>query len=296
MAAKQCPDRYYERMESSGDDKLKITRFLSDGSSVLDVGAGGGVLAELLLNRFPNIHVTALDQSNTAVARLNTLADKYPGRLSVVQTDFFEFKTEERFDAVIFCSSLHEIFSYCEYEGERFRKETISRALDKAASFLKQGEGKIIIRDGISARYNPKVLLKYTDPALKKLAERYENEFEGFPLEIIHTPLGDIMPYNSMMELLYTITWGEESFAREVQEWYGYYTMDDWVGEEKRLAYSHKLFLTHTEKYLQPGYKEHLRGKIILQSAPRLDWSGQVYTKPIDFPASNCLVVFERVC
>lgn len=67
MAAKQCPDRYYERMESSGDDKLKITRFLSDGSSVLDVGAGGGVLAELLLNRFPNIHVTALDQSNTAV-------------------------------------------------------------------------------------------------------------------------------------------------------------------------------------------------------------------------------------
>ena len=99
-----------------------------------------------------------------------------------------------------------------------------------------------------------------------------------------------------LRELWEYVNWGEESFAREVQEWYGYYTMDDWVGEEKRLAYSHKLFLTHTEKYLQPGYKEHLRGKIILQSAPRLDWSGQVYSKPIDFPASNCLVVFERVC
>ena len=295
MAVKQCPDRYYERMEASADDKLKIAKFLSDGNSVLDVGAGGGILAELLLRYFPNIHVTALDQSDTAVARLNSLADKYPGRLSVVQSDFFNFKPEERFDAVIFCSSLHEIFSYTEYEGEHFRKEIISSTLDHAASFLKQGEGKIIIRDGVATRYNSKVLLRYTDAKLKKLAERYENEFEGFPLEIVHTPLGDVMPYNSAMELLYTITWGEESFEREVQEWYGYYTLDDWVKEEKRLAYSHKLFMVHAEKYLQPGYKEHLRGKVVLQSAPRLDWSGQIHSRPIDFPASNCLVVFERV-
>lgn len=294
MAAKQCPDNYYERMKSSGDDKLKITKFLSDGDSVLDVGAGGGVLADLLLSLFPNMHITALDQSDTAVERLNALTKKYPGRLSVVQADFFAFEPETPFDAVVFCSSLHEIFSYTEYEGKRFRPETISLALVHAANCLKPGDGKIIIRDGVAARYNPKVLVKYVDPALQKLAERYEREFEGFPLEIVHTEMGDIMPYNSMMELLYTITWGEKSFEREVQEWYGYFCLNDWVREETWLAFKHNLFLTHTEKYLQDGYREHLEGKVKIQSAPYFNWHSELCTKPIDFPASNCIVVFER--
>lgn len=294
MAAKQCQARYYERMESSGDDKLKITKFISDGDSVLDVGAGGGVLAELLLTHFPNIHITALDQSDTAVARLKALAERFPSRLDVVQSDFFCYEPDVRFDDVIFCSSLHEIFSYTPYNGKLFQKETVSRALDEAASYLKPGKGKIIIRDGVAARYDPKVLVKYIDPALQKLAGRYEREFEGFPLEIVHTEMGDIMPYNSMMELLYTITWGEKSFEREVQEWYGYFCLNDWVREETWLAFKYNLFLTHTEKYLQDGYREHLEGKVKIQSAPYFNWHSELCTKPIDFPASNCIVVFER--
>lgn len=294
MAAKQCPDRYYDRMKSSGDDKLKITKFLSDGDSVLDVGAGGGVLAELLLETFPSMTVTALDPSNTATARLHALAGKFPGRLSVVQTDFFAFESEEKFDAVVFCSSLHEIFSYTEYEGKRYEKAVVSLALDHAAQLLKSHSGKIIVRDGVAARHNPKVMLQYIDKGMKDLAERYENEFTGFPLKITHTMFGDIMPYNSMMELLYTITWGEESFAREVQEWYGYYSLDDWRTEEKRLAIKFGLFLTCAEKYLQSGYKEHLNGKVILRSAPLMDWDGNLNSKLLELPASNCIVVFER--
>lgn len=296
MAAKQCPDRYYERMESSGDDKLKITKFISDGDSVLDVGAGGGVLAELLLNHFPNIHITALDQSDTAVARLNALAEKHPGRLDVVQSDFFRYEPEGRFDDVVFCSSLHEIFSYTKCNGKLFDKDTVTFALDHAADMLKENKGKIIVRDGVAARYNPRVLVKYRDPDMQKLAARYEAEFKGFPVKIAHTELGDIMSYNTMMELLYTITWGEESFEREVQEWYGYFTLNDWEREEEWLSLKHKMFLAHIEKYLQPGYKEHLKDKVLVQSAPRLDWDGKVCSKPIEFPASNCLVVFERVC
>lgn len=294
MAAKQCPDRYYERMKSSGDDKLKITKFLADGDSVLDVGAGGGVLDELLLSTFPHLQVTALDPSDTAVMRLKKIADQYPGRLNVVQTDFFEYEADGKYDAVIFCSSLHEIFSYTEYDGARYQPAVISMALDHAAKLLKADAGKIIIRDGIAADYNPKVLVKYKDKAFYHLARRFEREFTGFPLEIIHTKAGDIMPYNSMMEMLYTITWGEESFPREVQEWYGYYSLNDWTKEEKRLSMAHGLFLVHAEKYLQPGYKDHLVDKAVVQSAPRLDWSGSIRTKPIAYPASNCLVVFEK--
>ncbi|WP_394969856.1 methyltransferase domain-containing protein [Candidatus Allofournierella merdipullorum] len=296
MAAKKCPDRYYTRMEAAGDDKLKIAQFINADDTILDVGAGGGALSELLLEKFPNIHITALDSSDTAVSRLKALAERYPGRLEVIQTDFFRYEPDVQFDDVVFCSSLHEIFSYTECNGKRFDKDVITFALDHAASMLKENKGKIIIRDGVAARYNPKVLVKYRDPDTKKLAARYEAEFKGFPLNILHTTSGDIMPYNSMMELLYTITWGEESFPREVQEWYGYFTLNDWEREEPWLSVKHKLFLSHVEKYLQPGYKEHLKDKVLVQSAPRPDWDGKVCSKPIEFPASNCLVVFERVC
>ena len=299
MAAKYCPDQYYARMASSGNDKLKIAAFLHDGEHVLDVGAGSGTLAKLLLDEFPNLHITALDQSDSAIKRLHELQKQYPARLSVLQCDFFNYAPHEKFNAVIFCSSLHEIFSYTEVkeygEAKRFQKSVIDSALQHAAEVLNDEDGRIIIRDGIATSHNRRVLVTYKDPALKHLAERYENEFEGFPLEIVHTPLGDIMPYNSMMEMLYTITWGEQSFSREVQEWYGYYSRPDWEEAGKRLSMSHGLFMIHFEKYLQDGYKQNLKDKVTLRSAPRLKWDGSVKTKEIDFPASNCLVVFSKL-
>ena len=138
MAAKKCPERYYARMEAAGDDKLKIAQFINDDDTILDVGAGGGALSELLLERFPNIHITALDSSDTAVSRLKALAERYPGRLEVIQTDFFRYEPDVRFDDVVFCSSLHEIFSYTECNGKRFDKDVITFALDHAASMLKE--------------------------------------------------------------------------------------------------------------------------------------------------------------
>ena len=294
MAAKTCPNRYYERMESSSDDKLKIAKFLTDGDAVLDVGAGGGALAELLLAHFPNMRITAIDQSDTAIARLEALSEKYAGRLSVVQADFFAFEPTEQFDAVVFCSSLHEMFSYTKFEGKFFQKEVVGNALSRAAACLKQETGKIIIRDGVASTHNPRVLVRYKDSELKELAERFENEFDGFPLEIVHTPFGDVMPYNSMRELLYTVTWGKESFGREVKEWYGFFSLEDWKAEEQWLYVSSGLVLVHSEKYLQPGYKEHLQNKVENQSAPRLKMDGRIQSKPIEFPASNCLVVFSN--
>ena len=294
MADKQCPQQYYTRMASSANDKAKIADFIQDGDKVLDVGAGGGVLAELLLNRFPAVHITALDASDTATERLNELKQRFADRLTVVQCDFFEYQPECRFDVVVFCSTLHELFSYCRYNGELYRPETVTAALKCAANLLVPGKGRIIIRDGIASSHNPRVLVQYHDAGLQRLAERFESEFEGFSLGIVHSPWGDIMPYNSMRELLYTITWGPDSFDREVKEWYGYYSLADWKKEELRLCASCGLVLVHLEKYLQPGYKEHLQGKVSVLSAPRLHQDATIAAKPIEFPASNCLVVFSN--
>ena len=58
------------------------------------------LLKAQLLEQFPHMQVTALDQSDSAAEKLHALAARFPDRLTVVQADFFEFKTDARFDAV----------------------------------------------------------------------------------------------------------------------------------------------------------------------------------------------------
>lgn len=44
---------YYERMESAYGDKARILPYIKDGDSVLDVGAGTGMIALMILEACP---------------------------------------------------------------------------------------------------------------------------------------------------------------------------------------------------------------------------------------------------
>lgn len=290
---KRCPALYYERMDAAQNDKAKILQFINDNDRVLDVGGGSGIVSAMILESSQNVTVDAIDTSDTAVERLCVLAQQYPGRLRVVQEDFFDYCAGQ-YDAIVFCSVLHEMFSYTRYEGKRFNPAIIDASLKRAVELLAPG-GRIIVRDGVAPTHNHKVMLQYKDPALRLLAERYEAEFEGFNLNITHTPYGDVMPRNSAMELLYTITWGEASFEREVQEWYGFYSLNDWKQQGQRLMSSDNVCLCYLNKYLQPEYEKHLEGKVVLTTAPKLDWNGSVITRPATFPSSNCIAVFNKI-
>lgn len=291
MANKTNPSLYYTRMDASKDDKRKMLAFIQDGDSVLDVGAGSGVVGNMILGAFPNACVTAIDSSDTAVERLLPVSAKYPGRMQVKQTEFLPIE-KQKYDAVVFCSVLHEIFSYTEYEGRKFNLAIIEDTIKKAADMLNPG-GRIIIRDGVAPSSNRKVMLRYLNEETRRLAERYEREFRGFDLGILHTQYGDIMPRRSAMELMYTITWGETSFDREVQEWYGYYSLEDWKALTLKLT-TMGLRLTHIEKYLQQGYADNLAEKIELTSPPKATNDGGIRVGKASFPASNCLIVFEK--
>ena len=95
------------------------------------------------------------------------------------------------------------------------------------------------------------------------------------------------MPKNSAMELLYTITWGKEALPYEVEEWYGYYAEKEWRALADRLSApgGPGLRLRQFTQYLQPGYVQHLEGKVVL-TAP--DGS------PLPFPNSNMVAVFQK--
>ena len=292
---------YYTRMAAGASDKAKLLAFLPKTGHVLDVGAGGGDLSALILDQCPGLAVTALDNDEASLARLRAMQKEYPGRFRVVNT---RFPSEEcrkeldgyRFDAVIFCSVLHEIFSYPGPTGETFSEDNVFAAVHLAADFLKPG-GVLLIRDGVRSGRSSSVIVRYKDEAFRALAKRFETEFQGFPVEIIHASFGDVMPYDTMVELLYTCTWGEQSFPREVQEWYSFAPLDQWERWAKLWFFSCRLQLIHSEKYLQPGYTEALADKVIVLGRMRPDDGTGTTQKPkiLKFPASNSIIVFQKV-
>lgn len=76
---------------------------------VLDVGAGCGLISLMLAQRFPQIHVTALELDSDAAiqAQENTAESPFAMQVDVVEGDFADFalqddgRTFEAFDAIV---------------------------------------------------------------------------------------------------------------------------------------------------------------------------------------------------
>ena len=94
------------------------------------------------------------------------------------------------------------------------------------------------------------------------------------------TVTGDI---NFIREFMYTYTWGSESYAHEVQEQFGYWTL----AEYKAFLTSLGAKLIVSEELLEPGYPEHLKEKLTLTDATG---------REVDYPPSNCILVAEKPC
>ncbi len=71
---------------------------LEAGSTVLEVGAGGGHISEVLVARFPGIDYTGIDISPASVA---IATDRYPGRSFVVGSSYDLPFGDDEFDIVI---------------------------------------------------------------------------------------------------------------------------------------------------------------------------------------------------
>lgn len=286
-------DQYLAHMNSAADDKRRLLEFIRDGDRVLDVGPGGGVLLELIGRERPRCALAGADVSAEVCLRLRQRAEAEGLPWQVIHSDFLALDPEEtgRFNAIVFCSIIHEIFSYTPYRGRRFNKAVIPKILEAAFALLAPG-GRVIIRDGVAADQNPPVLLEFLDGELEALAQDYLRQFRGFPLrtqtpEETGLPHRYRMPQNSMMELLYTVTWGRESLPFEVEEWYGYYSEADWRALAESLAVpgGPGLRLVYFAQYLQPGYVEHLAGRVRITGEDG---------RPLSFPNSNMVAVFQK--
>jgi SAM-dependent methyltransferase len=280
-------DLYFERMANSLKDKVKILPWLQSGK-VLDVGAGGGEFALALMEL--DYEAYALDGSEEAIEHLK---EKGVPAYQNFSHEIAEVFPASNFDSIVCSSIIHEIFSYGDdSENSAYTLGSVENSMKQFYQVLKS-DGVLVIRDGIApANRNETIKVLFKDPDGVRMANKYL-EMIPFKADVIPTPrhkvgfvvdeveqslVGDA---GSIMEFLYTYTWGEASYPRETQELYGVFTLAEYI----EFLESHGFHVLHAEEYLQEGYPLHLKEKVALY---REDGS------EAPFPMSNCLIVAEK--
>lgn len=281
-------DRYLSTMNQAIDYKKIILDYIK-GSSIVDIGPGGGALMDLIEERYPEKKVVGVDIAQNVLDSLRKRKQLEGRKWDVIYGDALtldRYIEKGSVDTIIFCSILHELFSYIEYNGRKFNYETLAAALKSAFEILPP-EGRIIIRDGIMTEpENQKRIIRFLSEEGMRFLERYAGDFRG--REIKYDVIGHnevIMPVNDAMEFLYTYTWGEKSYVHEVNEQFGYFT----PGGFRRFISSvlgNDAVIVEFKHYLQDGYTIALSQKVEFFDENR---------NPVRLPDSTCIVVIEKM-
>ena len=259
----------------------------SVGMRIVDVGSGGGVLLDRLEKKFPDREIIGTDISTNVIDALNAKKKKEGHRWNVVVHNFVEGPFANKTDTVIFSSILHEIYSYTETPKGRFEIDSVKTALKNAFASLTPG-GRIIIRDGIKTDSDELVTIRFKSSDGMDFFENYRNDFKGLKdipdeKKVVFadaeslTVTGDI---NFMREFMYTYTWGKQSYAHEVQEQFGYFTLKEYTDYLESLGAK----IIVARELLESGYPLNLGKYLDLMDQ---DGNERVY------PASNCIIVAE---
>ena len=271
------------------EDRSKLLRYIKEGENVLLITNGNIQTAKLIVNKFDKDKILILDITKRGEEKALEFIEYYSDRVKFKDVSFLNFLPVDNFDVVIFDTSLHEMYSSLEYENKKFNIDIIPVIIRKACKILRDN-GKIIVRDSIANSSNYKITVQFKDKNLEKLAKIYIRNCAWGPLDVRETSVGYVMSYNSMVELLYAITWGEEELIRELKKQRCFFSLKDW---ERLAFYTNKYYgvnLREAFEYTQKEYVENLDGKVkVFSSIPE-----NPSRKVIPFPSSNAIIVLQK--
>lgn len=277
---------YLETMNSAIKDKSIILDYIV-GNRVLDVGPGGGVMLDLIEKSNPNLDVYGIDLSQNVIDKLTKKKIDENHNWNIVKGDALnltKYFKENSIDTIIYSSIIHELYSYIEYNGKQFNKDTIKQSLKEAYKILPKG-GRIVIRDGIMTEpVNQYRLIEFNDSSDIEILNRYCSDFKG--RDITYEKINDNtvkMLVNDAMEFLYTYTWGEQSYPLEVKEQFGYFTLREYVDFIKENLPDCKII--ESKSFLQKGYEINLLPKINIYDENK---------NVVDLPDSTSIIVIEK--
>ena len=272
-------------MNAARSDKERMLDFVRPGK-VVEIGPGGGIVLDLLEDRFPDSEIVGVDLSREVVTALEQRAQRTGRRWKIVYGAAEELATHVAppVDTVVFCSILHEVYSYTE---PKFSLASVQTVVQAAFATLRPG-GRIVIRDGVMPPPGTR-RIRMLAPDVRPTLDLFVAQFEGRPIRYTELQPDRVeMTTADAMEFLYTYTWGPASFPYEVRELYGILPYDEYVaqlvawcgGESAARVVDNPL-----RSYLQPGYRDNLAAKVELTDQ---------HDVPVELPASNCLIVIER--
>jgi SAM-dependent methyltransferase len=279
---------YLSTMNAARSDKERMLDLVRPGR-IVEIGPGGGVVLDLLAHRFADSEIIGVDASREVVDALVQRARGW--RIVHGAAEQLAAIVPGPIASVVFCSILHEVYSYTE---PRFSLASVERVIRAAFAALAPG-GRIVIRDGVKPPPGRRRITLLTADA-RETFDLYVAQFEGRPIVFTELAPDDAgarrveLSTADAMEFLYTYVWGPASFPYEVRELYGILTYDDYVahlvawcgGADAARVIE---LAPALRSYLQPGYRDHLRGKIAL--ADECD-------QPALLPDSNCLIAIEK--
>ncbi len=275
---------YLQTMNAARSDKERMLDYVVPGT-IVEIGPGGGVVLDLLESRFPDSRVIGVDLSREVVAALEGRARAGARSWTVVHGAAEELAAlVPTANTVVFCSILHEVYSYSE---PRFQLASVQHVVRAAFDVLRPG-GRIVIRDGVMPPPGTRRITMLA-PDVRSTLDLYVAQFEGRRITFTELAPNRVeMSAADAMEFLYTYTWGPASFPYEVRELYGILPyaeyvakLVEWCGGERAA----KVIETPLASYLQPGYRDNLAGKIELTDE---------HDRPVPLPDSNCVIVIER--
>jgi len=233
---------YANGMNLSVNDKAKILEYIKPGK-ILEVGCGNGTVLEMISNAFPESHLVGIDLS----AQLLGLAAErqYAGQVDLFRQDALTMRQNQaipqQYDTIVFCSVLHEIFSWYLLNPRKdyiFHAETdpeyaayqstMDFIFDIVKAHLKVG-GHCVIRDGIKPVEEPVTINRFKAEGLQDKFYKFADDFSPFKINfgVSVNAQGTTftIPSTHLFEFL-TKYFYDKNWDIEVTEQFGWATID----------------------------------------------------------------------
>ncbi|MCW3491039.1 class I SAM-dependent methyltransferase [Dethiobacter alkaliphilus] len=231
-----------EGLERSKFHKALILPLIERNTEkIVEIGCGNGVVLDLLAHNFRKSQITGIDLDPVMcdAARKRCLDN-----VDVLLTGATHLPlADESVDVVIYCSTIHEIYSHG-------GPHEVDNSLSEAVRVLKPG-GSIIIRDTVKPAQE-KVRVNFKKDWTRKRFRTFIKDYKVMPARYRQLSDGAVQVeldyfFEYLTKYFYEVGW-----HKEMDEIYGYFTKEEF--RDKLTQHGLKVAKMHS--YLLPFFEE----------------------------------------